>query len=202
MGPLALSIRYSVRLLSNSGVAGELRYLGPSPSSSRPPSPTAWPFWSRIGKRTRARNLSMTPRPRWLGLARPTSTSSSGRMSRLACELAGHLVPAGRRPAELVRLDRLVGEAAALEVGERAPRRPSSRSGPRGRRRSRYRGPGAGAPGGRPRAWSARRSRRRPCGQRAERLRERSAPSRSMTKLKMSPPRPQPKQCQRLAGRA
>ena len=55
---LGLSMRYSVRLLSNSGVAGELRYFGPSPSSSRPPSPTAWPFWSRIGKMTRARNLS------------------------------------------------------------------------------------------------------------------------------------------------
>ena len=36
----------------------------------------------------------------------------------LGLELAGHHVPAGRRPAELVRLDRRVREAAALEVGE------------------------------------------------------------------------------------
>ena len=36
----------------------------------------------------------------------------------LGLELAGHLVPAGGRPAELVGLDRGVREATALEVGE------------------------------------------------------------------------------------
>ena len=37
----------------------------------------------------------------------------------LAGQLPGHLVPAARRPAELVLLDRLIGEAAAAEVRER-----------------------------------------------------------------------------------
>ncbi len=60
----------------------------------------------------------MTPRPRWLGLARPTSTSSSPRMSRLAWSWRAITIPAGRRPAELVGRDRLVGEASATEVGE------------------------------------------------------------------------------------
>ena len=42
----------------------------------------------------------------------------------LGLELAGHLVPAGGRPAELVHLDRRVREAAVLEVGQRALARP------------------------------------------------------------------------------
>ena len=67
MAPLARSIRYSVRLLSNSSVAGELRYLGPrdSPSSRlaslptmRPPRPVALPDASRMGKMIRPRNRS------------------------------------------------------------------------------------------------------------------------------------------------
>ena len=60
-------------------VLGPLPFQQPA-TEARPRGRSA----SRIGNRTRARNLSMTPRPRWLGLARPTSTSSSARMSRLA----------------------------------------------------------------------------------------------------------------------
>ena len=37
----------------------------------------------------------------------------------LGLQLPRHLVPAGRRPAELERLDRLIGEAATLQVGQR-----------------------------------------------------------------------------------
>jgi hypothetical protein len=61
-------MRYSVRLLSKSPVAGEFRYLGapgsatvavgPVAGRTRPPIPTAFPAASRIGKITRERNLS------------------------------------------------------------------------------------------------------------------------------------------------
>ena len=120
IGPLALSMRYSVRLLSNSGVAGEFRYFGPSPSSSRPPSPTAWPFWSRIGKSDAGAELvvdaAATALPR---RGEADLDELVGADVALGAERAGHLVPAARRPAELVGLDGLVGEAAAVQVVER-----------------------------------------------------------------------------------
>ena len=43
----------------------------------------------------------------------------AGRHLALRRELADELVPAGGRPAELLRLDRLVGEAAAAQVRQR-----------------------------------------------------------------------------------
>jgi hypothetical protein len=67
MAPLALSMRYSVRLLSNSSVFVVCRYFGPVPLPSgvscsapriRPPSPTAFPVASRMGKMMRARKVS------------------------------------------------------------------------------------------------------------------------------------------------
>ncbi len=169
MGPLALSMRYSVRLLSNSGVAGELRYFGPSPSSSRPPSPTAWPFWSRIGKSDAGPELVVDAAATALARRREADLDELlGPDVALGAERPGHLVPAARRPAELVGLDRLVGEAAAVEVVEGGLAGVRGRSARRGRRRSRCRGRRAAGPGGRPRAWSARRSRRRPAGRASE----------------------------------
>ena len=97
----------------------------------------------------------------WRGRGEADLDELLGPHVALGAERPGHLVPAARRPAELVGLDGLVGEAAAVEVLERGLAGRSSRSGPRGRRRSRCRAPRAGAPCGRPRAWSARRSRRR-----------------------------------------
>ena len=71
-----------------SGTWGRCPDRRPPPAPRiRPPMPVAAPFWSRIGNRTRPRNLSMTPTPRCgerAGEARPASTSSSGVMPRFS----------------------------------------------------------------------------------------------------------------------
>ena len=125
--------RYSVRLLSKSGVAGVLRYLGPVSAAAlrflafrpriRPPMPTAAPFWSRIGNRTRPRNLSMTPTPRDArpararrGRPRRAPRAGSARFSTSRRLIVSQ--PSGAQPS-WARLDRRVGEAAAVEVLER-----------------------------------------------------------------------------------
>ena len=115
---------------------------------------------------------------------------------RLRRELADQRVPAAGRPAELVLLDRLVGEAAAAQVVERRLARLRAASGPRGRRRSPLsRTSRRRAVAGVLAAWSARRAPRRPCAARTLSASGNARPSRSITNVKMSPPLPQPKQC-------
>ena len=71
----------------------------------------------------------------WRGDARPTSTSSSGRMSRLAASWRVIVSqPPGAQPSWCVG-DRLVREAAAVQVVQGGLARLRSRSGPRDRRR-------------------------------------------------------------------
>ncbi len=119
MAPLALSIRYSVRLLSNSGVAGEFRYFGPSPSSSRPPSPTRVAVL--VADREDHPGPELVVDAAATGLARRGESDLEqllGPDVALRAEGPRHLVPSAGSPAELVGRDRLVGEPAAVEVLE------------------------------------------------------------------------------------
>src|SRR3972149_7367291 len=77
MDALARSRPYRVRLLSNSGPAGELRYFGPSaPGRVRPPRAAGRPEAALIGMMILPRNLSITP-PRFDAEASPLAISSS-----------------------------------------------------------------------------------------------------------------------------
>ena len=102
----------------------------------------------------------------------------------------------GAQPSWKV-VDGLVAEAAIVQVRSSRLARGVARSGPGGRtrwpRRARRAAACAGHPRGVVRSESS--TPARPASERS--AVGKSTPSRSMTKLKMSPPRPQPKHCQR-----
>ncbi len=122
-----------MRLLSKSGVAGELRYFGPSGSAAG------------AGDGAAVGDAGRTPPPEAGGVARgvpdreedaaaeaivDAAAAPAGRgqahldeLGRadlaLALQRADQGVPVGWREPELGSLDRFVGEAAAVEVGQR-----------------------------------------------------------------------------------
>ena len=120
---LALSIRYSVRLLSNSGVAGELRYLGPGRAAlalAQDPAAEADGMAVLVADREDDARAELVVDAA-AALARAGEADLDELLRRhlaLRGQRAGHLVPAAGRPAELVLRDGLVGEAAAAEVVE------------------------------------------------------------------------------------
>ena len=89
IGPLALSMRYSVRLLSNSGVAGRVEVLGPLALEEPATEPDGVAVLVADREEDAGAELVVDAAAAALvrGEARPTSTSSSGRTSRLVASV-------------------------------------------------------------------------------------------------------------------